>query len=955
MEQHDYQAMLPEGYSLQKQLATGGFSLTFLARRRGPTGEEDCVIKLLSLQRAQDWKSIELFEREADILKHLRHRGIPRFLDSFTRERDQQNFFFLVQERLPGKSLQEWVDQGRRFSEAEVISIASQLASVLDYLHEINPQVIHRDIKPSNVMLSSEGQVWLIDFGAVRDRILGGENQGSTIVGTFGYMPLEQYEGRAEPASDLYGLGMTLLFVLSGIEPAQMKKKALKTDFREHVSIGSKLAKILDGLIEPDIQRRTASAKVLQRQLRQLNKTGTGSMAHGLHQASQRAQAWFFPFRLKALAQIVLPLGLVGLVVGSLIWLKQKSPDKTQEGIHVDLSDAHEVHDLPPERTALKIMNPQAELDLPAPWRAVPTAAQSVSQIALNSEGLWLKNYSHLFLQHNGQEKSWPLGALMDGQKPSFKQMLAASDVLYLVHEHKKKSALVYRQNQRWQQVKTPNDSPLNALVVRGKTLWAGIDNTLWSFEPEQGKWTKQLTLAKSGASDDIRALSFQGSILWIGLDYELYRWPLGGQAERIGKNKKLIDHLAASQDFVWMADDDGLIRYDVQSQQQPRVLEGVDIQQLLYAEGLWVATEYHGLLSPAEAQNKWLQHSWRQGLTDSKVVGLVAAQGHLWMLMDNKKLYQADRETLRQAMSKHPQYGASELASISYHSACDAVQKELQQPQSGDVGRHTYNATPRAFFQGVQVCPFGYGSMSSTGEVFLHDYQAGFVQSSSDGYLSIPRPDIGQYTSPNALYVDTQGSLWLSTSSDGLWRYTRQKWQRLGPKRYQGYVFAEYQDQVWLGLEQGSEIPKLQYTAQGEGLKGLEIGRAYDRISALLGTPLGLAVGSSGEGPLRLYKEQKWQSWEQKQGLPGYVVTHLAHSSEGLWFSMRQLYGADSLALLQPERQALYIWNERNGLNNTRIAGLAVDDQARIWVKEHSGRVDIYKIADLLQVRAQD
>ena len=142
--------------------------------------------------------------------------------------------FALVQSYIEARSLQQWAEEGRTFSEEEVKAIATQLLEILDYLHNRQPQVIHRDIKPSNILLgdrsgNSIGQVYLVDFGSVQTVKQDGT---LTIVGTYGYMPPEQFAGRTTPASDLYSLGATLSYLLSGCHPADLliKYECLKID-----------------------------------------------------------------------------------------------------------------------------------------------------------------------------------------------------------------------------------------------------------------------------------------------------------------------------------------------------------------------------------------------------------------------------------------------------------------------------------------------------------------------------------------------------------------------------------------------------------------------------------------------------------------------------------------------------------------------------------------------------
>src|SRR6185295_6373321 len=99
---------------------------------------------------------------------------------------------------------------------------------VLDYLHGRVPPVIHRDIKPSNVIRRPDGSFALVDFGSVRDSLK--PEGGSTVVGTFGYMAPEQFQGRALPASDVYGVGATLIALVSGLEPEDLPHRGLAVD-----------------------------------------------------------------------------------------------------------------------------------------------------------------------------------------------------------------------------------------------------------------------------------------------------------------------------------------------------------------------------------------------------------------------------------------------------------------------------------------------------------------------------------------------------------------------------------------------------------------------------------------------------------------------------------------------------------------------------------------------------
>lgn len=256
-------------YEIKSQLGQGGFATMFKARDK--KRNRSCVIKELSLERAHDWKSIELFEREARILSNLDHPNIPDFVDSFTLETDEQTRFYLVQEYVNGKSLKDWISGGKHFTEKEVLKIGLKITEVLEYLHGFSPPIIHRDIKPGNLMIKPDNTAYLVDFGSVKDQLLNQQKeQGSTVVGTFGYMPIEQFEGRASAKSDIYALGMSLIFALSHRDPKDMDKNGLKIDFQNHVNISQGFKIVLDKMIEPDARQRVQSATELKRLFQQL-------------------------------------------------------------------------------------------------------------------------------------------------------------------------------------------------------------------------------------------------------------------------------------------------------------------------------------------------------------------------------------------------------------------------------------------------------------------------------------------------------------------------------------------------------------------------------------------------------------------------------------------------------------------------------------------------------------
>ncbi|MFS8839789.1 serine/threonine protein kinase [Synechococcus sp. W55.2] len=232
---------------------------------------EQMVIKLLLFGPDFDWADLKLFEREAQILQTLSHPAIPQYRDHFEISLEGGRGLALVQTYIDAPSLQEWMEQGRRFAEPEVRDLAQKLLRILVYLHELHPPVIHRDLKPSNILLGSDQQVYLVDFGSVQ--AAAPREQGSyTVVGSYGYMPLEQFGGRTVPASDLYSLGATLIHLLTGQHPADLPQEGARIVFEQAVQLSPPFRDWLRWMTEPVVADRPASARQALEALEHLDR-----------------------------------------------------------------------------------------------------------------------------------------------------------------------------------------------------------------------------------------------------------------------------------------------------------------------------------------------------------------------------------------------------------------------------------------------------------------------------------------------------------------------------------------------------------------------------------------------------------------------------------------------------------------------------------------------------------
>jgi serine/threonine protein kinase len=256
------QKILQGKYQLQRQLGhTSAGHQTWLVKDLNKN--EKVVIKLLAFSAVMHSKELKLFQREARILQTLEHPRIPKYRDDFILDQHLGNgmiWLALVQDYIPGFSLQELLEQKQLFDEQKIRAIAKEILEILIYLHELNPPVLHRDIKPSNLILGEDEQIYLIDFGAVQAQASATEAT-FTVVGTTGYAPLEQFWGRAVAASDLYALGATLIHLSTGISPADLPNQDSRIQFHNCVNFKPDLINWLEIITESSVERRFSSAR----------------------------------------------------------------------------------------------------------------------------------------------------------------------------------------------------------------------------------------------------------------------------------------------------------------------------------------------------------------------------------------------------------------------------------------------------------------------------------------------------------------------------------------------------------------------------------------------------------------------------------------------------------------------------------------------------------------------
>ncbi len=223
---------------------------------RDSAGRE-VALKELHFAHVPSVRELEAFEREAATLCALRHPAIPRFVSSFQEGTGVGLRLYLASEFVSGRSLGERITANGQLDELEAFRLARETLEVLRYLHGRTPAVIHRDIKPANLMWSEDGRVVLVDFGSVRE-VAENRTHGSSLVGTFGYMPPEQLGGTVDRTSDLYALAATILHAVSGRAPSEFLQADLSLRLPDSLSpsLRSWLARAL--MLDPKKRFQTA-------------------------------------------------------------------------------------------------------------------------------------------------------------------------------------------------------------------------------------------------------------------------------------------------------------------------------------------------------------------------------------------------------------------------------------------------------------------------------------------------------------------------------------------------------------------------------------------------------------------------------------------------------------------------------------------------------------------------
>ncbi len=255
-------------YEIKKVLGQGGMGAALLATDNRLDSKLVVIKELVSENtdpnRVQD--DVRNFKREVATLAHIDHPLVPNVTDHF----QEGPRYFMVQEYVEGETLEERIDHLRQpMPERNVLVCASEILDILDYLAQQTPPVVHRDIKPANIIIGAKDKrSHLVDFGIARaDEAKNAQRKQTSALGTPGYAPPEQYQGNADPRSDLYALAATLHHLLTNRDPRNYPPFAYPAARTLNMQLSPEIESVLTRALNNDINQRYQSAAAMKKDI----------------------------------------------------------------------------------------------------------------------------------------------------------------------------------------------------------------------------------------------------------------------------------------------------------------------------------------------------------------------------------------------------------------------------------------------------------------------------------------------------------------------------------------------------------------------------------------------------------------------------------------------------------------------------------------------------------------
>src|SRR6266700_3431528 len=252
-------------YVIKKILGQGGMGAAVLANDMRVAGKPVVIKELISdsTDPVKLQEDVRNFEREVETLAYIDHPLVPTVTDHF----QEGSHYFMVQEFVDGENLEDRLDRTNQpLPEQDALTYASQVLDILDYLEQQNPPIVHRDIKPANIIIGSKDKrAHLVDFGIARaDTARNVKRKQTSALGTPGYAPPEQYQGNADPRSDLYALAATMHHLLTNHDPREHPPFAYPPIRLLNPQISAETERVLTRALNNDPNARYQSAAAMK-------------------------------------------------------------------------------------------------------------------------------------------------------------------------------------------------------------------------------------------------------------------------------------------------------------------------------------------------------------------------------------------------------------------------------------------------------------------------------------------------------------------------------------------------------------------------------------------------------------------------------------------------------------------------------------------------------------------
>ena len=247
-------------FEILEFLGAGGQASVYLAK----DGEQQVVLKefILPSHAGADRsvRSMEHIEKELEMMKKLQHENVVEYHDIFV----EDHRCYLVLEHVEGKSLRALVEESGALPEKQVLDLALQMSKILQHLHGQSTPIVHRDFTPENLILDKNGVLKVIDFNLAQQLEEAGTR---TIVGKHSYLPPEQFRGKASPQSDIYAMGASLYFLLTGQEPEPL---TCSHPLMQNDSLSSSIDALVASATELELEDRFKNAAEIEAQIKEL-------------------------------------------------------------------------------------------------------------------------------------------------------------------------------------------------------------------------------------------------------------------------------------------------------------------------------------------------------------------------------------------------------------------------------------------------------------------------------------------------------------------------------------------------------------------------------------------------------------------------------------------------------------------------------------------------------------